>query len=99
MENIQKKKMKNYYAKCETIHGASSGKFKKMSKKLIKCTMNPTITMGSRPYLMVFDPSKPNRTPPNISPIPMHIPDKPTNCLADSPIFSVKPILGLYTPL
>lgn len=53
------------------------------------------MTIGSRPYLMVFEPSKPNKTPPNISPMPIQIPDKPTSCLADSPIFSVKPILGL----
>lgn len=83
----------------EHIHGALSGRFKKMSKKLIKWTMNPMITTGSRPYFMVFEPSKPNRTPPNISPIPIQIPDKPTSCLADSPIFDVNPMLGLYTPL
>lgn len=55
--------------------------------------------MGSRPYLMVFEPSKPNNTPPNISPTPIQIPDKPTSCLADWPIFNVNPILELITPL
>lgn len=61
--------------------------------------MNPTMAIASRPNLFVFDPNKPNNIPPKTSPIPMHIPDNPTNCLDDSPNDSVNPILGLYTPL
>lgn len=80
-------------------NGESSGKFKNIKRKLIKCTIQPAITIGSRPYFTVFDPNKPNNMPPKTSPIPMHIPDKPTKRLADSPIANVKPILELYTPL
>lgn len=80
-------------------NGDLLGRFKRINTKLAKWIMNPIMTMGSRPYLTVFDPSKPNRIPPNTSPMPIQIPDKPTNCLADSPIASVNPILELYTPL
>lgn len=67
--------------------------------KLMMCTTNPAIAIASRPNLFVFDPNNPNKIPPNTSPIPMHIPDSPTNCLDDSPNDSVNPMLGLYTPL
>lgn len=36
---------------------------------------------------------------PKTSPTPMNIPERPTNCLAQSPKASVKPMLELYTPL
>lgn len=56
--------------------------------------------MGSRPILFdVRAPNRPNETPPNTSPTPMKIPDKPTSCFAEPPIAVVDPILGEYTPL
>jgi hypothetical protein len=57
--------------------------------------MKPSMTMGSRPSLLeVRAPSRPKAIPPNTSPTPINIPDKPTSCFADSPIWVVKPILG-----
>lgn len=61
--------------------------------------IKPTMTTGSRPYLIVFDPSKPNRMPPLTSPTPIKMPDRPTSCFADSPMDNVNPMLELYTPL
>jgi hypothetical protein len=62
--------------------------------------MKPRMTMGSRPSLFeVRAPSRPNVTPPNTSPTPIKMPDKPTSCFADSPICVVNPMLGEYTPL
>lgn len=59
----------------------------------------PIMTIGSRPNLLVFEPSNPNKTPPNTSPTPINIPFNPTNCFADSPKACVNPILAPYTPL
>lgn len=80
-------------------NGDSSGRFKNIKRKLMICTMQPAITIGSRPYFIVFEPNRPNKMPPNTSPIPIQIPDKPTKRLADSPIDNVNPMLELYTPL
>ena len=39
--------------------------FMNMRKKAAMCDRNPSNTMGSRPYLLVLFPSKPNAAPPD----------------------------------
>lgn len=79
---------------------AASGKFKKIKKNAMMWIMKPSMTIGSRPsFDDVRAPRRPKAMPPNTSPSPIQMPDKPTSCLADSPICVVNPILGEYTPL
>ena len=47
--------------------GDELGRFRNIKKKAVMCTKYPSNTIGSRPCLLVFLPSRPNSKPPKIS--------------------------------